>query len=250
MRKVLMGLVALGLLASPASAQMGGMGGGGGGMGGGMGGGGGPGGGGPGGDHGGDGPPGGEPRKPREMKPIPQKIFDKAVEGMFRVADLNKDGIVTLAEYEEVVAQRRRAVIHARFLAVDTNHDKIIDEAEFQAWQGRKGSAALVDEPVDFGEIISESIEPELGNGQRDLALSIAVEALNPVVITKADANYDGNLTLDELLAYERARFKKADTNDDGYLSTEEIAAMRGPRSGGKTGPMGGPPMMGMPPRD
>jgi hypothetical protein len=247
MRKMAIGLLALTLAATPALAQMGGgMGGmGGGGPEGSMGGGDMGGGGRPGGGHGG--PAGGEEggasadRKPREMKPISLKAFDKAVEGMFRIADTNHDGMVTLAEFGAVIQARRAAVIHTRFVALDANHDGRIDEAEFTAWSTRQGAAAMLDEPpVDAGEIIPDSITPELGQGERDGALLIAVEPLNPVVIAKANVNYDEGLTLEELLAYEHARFTKADTNQDLFLNAQEIEALQGPRGGGRPGgPMG-----------
>ncbi|NBC35160.1 calcium-binding protein [Novosphingobium sp. FSY-8] len=262
-----MGVLALTLgLSTPGLAQMGGMGGGGGGMGG-MGGGmgGGPGGGmggGPDGEGGPGGPDGGM-RRPREMKPIPLKTFEKAVEGMFRVADANHDGIVTLAEFDTVITLRRNDVIRARFATIDTNRDGRIDVNEFITWQSRKGTVAFSDEPAeDFSEVVPASIEPDLGTGERDLALMLAVEPLNAVVIAKANANYDLGLCLEELMTYERARFTKADSNKDGVLSREEIEAMRpahggrpGMRGPGGPGGMGGPggaggPPMGMPGQD
>jgi Ca2+-binding EF-hand superfamily protein len=225
------------LAVSPALAQggMGGMGGmGGGGMGGGMG-------GGPGGtDHGGPPMDDGGPRPPRDMKPISLKNFDAAVTGMFRAADANHDGMVTLAEFNQVVTARRDTVIHARFKAIDTNHNGQIDEGEFIAWQRAMGSTALSDNAAtEYAEIIPDSIGPDLGDGERNDALSIAIE-LNAVVIAKANINYDAGMSLDELLAYEHARFDKADTDKDGTLSRDEIDAMM-PRRGGPGGPNGGP---------
>ncbi len=48
----------------------------------------------------------------------------------------------------------------------------------------------------------------------------------------KADANKDGYLTKDEMLAMHKARldkmFAEADTNEDGKLSKEEMEAARG----------------------
>jgi hypothetical protein len=179
------------------------------------------------------------------MKPIPIKAFDKAVESMFAAADANKDGMVTLAELNGVITARRNAVLHQRFVDIDTNHDGRIDEAEFIAWQSRKGGAAMADDGGEFAEIVADSIGPDLGNGERNDALMIAVEPLNAVVIAKANTNYDAGITLDELMAYEHARFTKADTNQDLFLSREEVEAMipnRGPRRDGPGGPQGGPP--------
>ena len=240
MRKLTAGLITLALAASPAMAQMGG-GMGGGGMGGGMGGGGM---GGGRGSHGGDmgeAPSGGGDHQPRDMKPIALKTFDKAVESMFRIADANHDGIVTLAEFESVVTARRAAVIRERFHAIDANHDGRIDEAEFIAWESRKGSAAMVDDTAsEFSELVPDSIGPDLGEGERNVALMIAVEPLNPVVIARANTNYNAGITLDELMTYEHLRFTKADTNQDGFLEREEIEALLPGRSGHHDGFSGG----------
>ena len=83
MRKIFFG-AALILWAAPLLAQgSGGPPGGGGGMGGPPGG----------------GPPGGDrPSKPREMKPIKRAALDKAVTAMFREADANGDGMVTIQD--------------------------------------------------------------------------------------------------------------------------------------------------------
>jgi hypothetical protein len=207
------------MTAGPVLAQgMGGMGGGG--MGGGRG-------GGRGGDvdHGPDLPSG--PVGPRIMKPITLKRFDAAVTSMFRAADANHDGMVTLAEFNEVVTARRDAIIRNRFKEIDTNHNGQIDENEFIAWQRAMGSTALSDSAAtQYAEIIPNSIGPDLGDGERDEALAIAVEPLNAVVIAAANTNYDAGMSLEELMVYEHARFDKADTDKDGTLSREEIDAM------------------------
>lgn len=239
MRKLTAGLITLALAASPAMAQMGGgMGGmgsggmGGGGMGGGHG------------SHGGDAgeaPSAGGDHQPHDMKPIALKTFDKAVESMFRIADANHDGLVTLAEFELVVTARRAAVIRDRFHAIDANRDGRIDEAEFIAWESRKGSAAMVDDMAsEFSELVPDSIGPDLGEGERNVALMIAVEPLNPVVIARANTNYNAGITLNELMTYEHARFTRADTNQDGFLEREEIEALRPARGGHRGGISGG----------
>lgn len=172
------------------------------------------------------------------MKPIPLKRYEAAVESMFRAADANKDGMVTLAEFESVITARRNALIHKRFVDVDANHDGRIDEGEFIAWESRKSSAEMAEDGGEFAEIVPDAIFPDLGEGERDMALRLAVEPLGPVAIAKANVDYDAGISLAELQAYERACFDKADTNKDLFLSREEINAMRGGR--GMMPPMGG----------
>jgi Ca2+-binding EF-hand superfamily protein len=182
------------------------------------------------------------PIGPRDMKPISLKKFDAAVESMFRAADADHNGIVTLAEFNQVVTARRDTIIRARFKAIDTNHNGQIDEGEFIAWQAKLGSAALSENGGgEFAEITPDSIGPVLGDGERDDALAIAVEPLNAVVIAKANTDYDAGMSLPELLAYEHARFDKADTDKDGTLSRDEIDKLMPGRRGGPGG-FGGPP--------
>src|SRR5579863_5938030 len=82
---------------------------------------------------------------PHEMKPISKEYFDKVVTAMFNQADLNHDGMVTLAELQSVIDGRRDLVIRARFKDIDANHDGRIDIEEFVTWQRKMGSAAASD---------------------------------------------------------------------------------------------------------
>ncbi|HZU65084.1 MAG TPA: EF-hand domain-containing protein [Novosphingobium sp.] len=238
--------------AGVAHAQMGGMGGmGGGGMGG-MGGGGGGMGGGPPSGGGDEAPADKGPPKPHVMKPIPQKKFDEAVTQMFAAADTNHDGLITLAEFQAQVEARRDAIIRARFQKIDLNHDGQISQEEFISWQLSLGSMASADTGGRANvEVVAEEIGPKLGNSEQDMALAMAIEPINPVMLVKANTNYDAGVSLAELLAYEDARFAKADTDRDGYLTMEEIRAMMPARGPGGRGPGGrGPGGMMPPPGD
>ena len=234
MRKLTLGVAGLILMANPAFAQMGGMGGG---MGG----------------HGGQAidPAGDSPdqsgtyKRRWDVEPVSQEKFDKVVAAMFARADVNHDGMVTLAELQSQIDARREAVIRDRFKQIDTNHDGKIDAGEFIAWQQAMGSAAASDcsAYAGQGEIVPDTLGPELGYSDKDRALAIAIEPLSPMVITRANIHYRAGITLDDLLAYENARFTAADTNHDGYLEQEEIAALRhdGHAMGGHHGHEGGP---------
>ncbi|WP_434403234.1 EF-hand domain-containing protein [Sphingobium sp. DN12] len=244
MRKMMIGAALL-LCSAPLLAQ--------GGMGGGMGGGGmgGMGGGPPG---GGGGPPGGgegRPQKPREMKPIKRSQIDRIVTAMFAEADSNRDGIVTIDELRLVVQARREAIIRTRFDAIDNNHDGTLSLAEFQAWQSSMGSVALSETGAmgDQGGPVAEAIMPKLGDDPEDAILGRLIEPLNASAIAQANSNYDAGASLEEVLAFEHARFDAADADHDGVLSAEEMRSLmprRGP-GGGPGGP-GGPGGAGGPP--
>ncbi len=224
MRKLTVCILGLILTASPALAQMGGMGGGGmgrGGMGGGP-----------------SGPPEvendnapdtriGSHDHPHDMKPISRELFDKVVTAMFAQADLNRDGVVTLAELQSVIDVRRDVVIRSRFKEIDANHNGTVDIAEFIAWQQKMGSAATSACSVYAGhvQLVPETLGPVLGDSDRDEALAALVEPLSATMITKANVHYRPGVTLDDILAYENARFDAADINHDGFLVQPEIAA-------------------------
>ncbi|MEE4453485.1 EF-hand domain-containing protein [Novosphingobium resinovorum] len=224
---------------------MGGMGGdmGGGGMGGDMGGG--------GGDMGGGPPSGGDgaPRAPRQPKPIKRERFDQVVTAMFREADTDRNGTVTLDELHAIVEARRAEIIRTRFARVDADHNGSISVAEFTAWQRDMGSAASQEGAAigDRDGPIAEAIMPDAGKDPEDRMLAALIEPLTGTVIAKANTNYDAGVSLEELLAYEGKLFEAADADHDGYLTMEELrpkgkdgGRMRGGPGG--PGPMGGPP--------
>jgi hypothetical protein len=240
MRKTSLILVAasLSLLSAPvAFAQMGGMDGGMGGMQG-MGG---------GGDMGGgpqgDGPGDGKPTPPRPPKPVKRKQFDQLVTAMFREADANKDGTVTVAELHGVVEARREATIRARFAAVDTNRDGTLSAAEFMAWQKQMGSVASSDAQAsgDRNGPIADAILPS-PDGEDDYAIAAMIEPLSGTVIAAANTNYDAGVSLAELLAYEGRHFDEADKDKDGELSMQELRPAGRPGKGRGPGGPGGPP--------
>lgn len=231
-------LVAASVLLSAPAAMAQGMGGGmggGGDMGGGMGG---PGEGGPGG-----GPGGG--RAPRAPKPVKRQDFDRLVTGMFREADADRDGTVTLDELHGVIAARRDAAIAERFEAVDADRNGSLSRGEFVAWQRQMGSAAS-SEGGGFGARdgqIADVIRPETGKDREDLMLADLVEPLSGTVIARANVNYDAGASLDELLAYEGKRFDAADKNQDGFLTMDELRP--DDRAGKGRGPGGSGPLPG-----
>lgn len=196
---------------------------------------------------GGGGEMGGGGRGPQAAKPIAKARFDKIVTEMFRTADTNHDGTVTLAELHALVEARRATIIKDRFAAIDTDRNGLISMTEFAAWQAGMGSAATDDEAATGereGPIV-EAVMPDVG---KERALRRLIEPLSGTVIARANTNYDAGLSLEELLAYEGKLFNAADTNHDGWLTMDELRPrgrdgqrMRGPGGGLPDEPMGAP---------
>jgi hypothetical protein len=192
------------------------------------------------------------PMRRPDVKPLRRDRLDKPVAAMFQQADVDRDGLVTLDELRGVLTARRDAIIRARFDRIDTSRNKLIEPAEFIAWQAALGSAAASDRQAmgqDNGPI-SESLSPTLGDDQEDRLLRRVIEPLSATLITNANSNYDRGLSLDELLAYERQKFDALDSNKDGFIVIEELHLQKpgdgnGPRDGMRgpgMGQPGGPP--------
>lgn len=83
-------------------------------------------------------PPGGPPGGPGGGKPpmmkmpdIDLKDVERAARTMFHDADVDRNGIATPAEVDQIVKTRRDDIIRRRFADLDRNGDKTIDFGEF-----------------------------------------------------------------------------------------------------------------------
>ncbi|MCB5424122.1 EF-hand domain-containing protein [Altererythrobacter sp. CC-YST694] len=187
--------------------------------------------------------------KPRLPGPIAREKYDAAVAKMFRAADTNGDGTVTLAELNAAIEARRAAAIADRFVAIDTNRDRQISVDEFTAWQRELGSAVLNDDAraaAAQGVVVAEELPVELGKGRDEEIFELLLKPFSPTMLLEANTNYDGGVSLDELVAYQGARFTKADRNGDNWLTQDEIWDVRteevGERGPAGPGRPGGPP--------
>lgn len=186
----------------------------------------------------GGGPGGGTPKPP---KPVKRKDFDKIVTAMFRDADTDRNGIVTIDELHAIISARRDAAIEARFAAVDSDRDGVLSRAEFANWQQRMGSAASSDDLAfgSQGQQVADAIMPSTGKDGDAFMVAALIEPLSGTVIAKANTDYDAGVSLEELLLYEAARFDAADADHDGQLSMAELRPSGGRGEGGPGAPGG-----------
>ena len=168
-------------------------------------------------------------KKPADVQPVQlsleRKTYDKLVEKMFKDADANHDGMVTLDELHQVIAERKDKLIRDRFAQVDANHDQAISYAEFNQWQQGLGSVALGSDRVAGGGevIVPEDIGPEPGRKSEEQLAAGLIMPINATMLAAANTNYDAGASLAEVLAYEDKKFDQYDANHDGWLVGPEL---------------------------
>lgn len=138
-----------------------------------------------------------------EQGPVTRAEAQTRAAAMFKKMDANNDGVLTAADREARMAERRAKA----FAAMDTDKNGQISRDEFMAYrQGGKDGAKGSGKGYGKGE--------RGHHGGRMLA-------------GMADADKDGRITQAEFVAAALARFDKADTNKDGTVSVEERKAMQ-----------------------
>lgn len=168
------------------------------------------------------------PKKEDRPRAVGRNQIDDTVERMFKSADSNRDGTVTLAEFNANVDARKDKIIAERFQRIDTDRNQSISVAEFAAWQRSIGSVALSDR-LDTPQtgVVAENLPIQYGRNDDVDFMSLVIEPLNATMIVSANADYDTGTTLAELLEYEHGLFDKADTNKDGFITWDEADQLR-----------------------
>lgn len=130
--------------------------------------------------------------------------------------------------------QQFLATIQARFNAMDTNHDGVIDSAELAAAQQREVAQA---QSVEQRRLDAEFTRLDTNHdGQLSKAeFMAAAPSLHPrntpqQIIAAMDSNKDGKISLQEFEARPLANFERFDTNHDGTVTAAEMQAARAAR--------------------
>ena len=170
------------------------------------------------------------PNRPRVRQPDPieRKDFDELVGRMFAVADTSRDGIVTLAEFQGMIAARKDEAIANRFASIDTDRNRALSLEEFGRWQHGLGSSVLSDADAGGGALGFAEVVVAEARGRNGAALSALIEPLGSTVITAANTDFDAGTSLAELIAYEGKRFEARDANHDGRIAGAELPDLRG----------------------
>jgi hypothetical protein len=165
-------------------------------------------------------------------EPLARKDFDRGVEKLFRAGDSDGNGTITLAELGATIEARKAQMVSQRFAAIDSDRNQAISMAEFSAWQRTIGSAVLDDGASGgrpLGELVAEEVRVAYPDNEEGETLSRVVEPLNAVLLVGANTDYDGGVSLAELLAHEGKRFDQLDGNKDGWLTLDESEKPAGP---------------------
>lgn len=146
----------------------------------------------------------------------PQKRADveARVKEHFAKLDANKDGFVEQAEVAATHEKMKAEKLDAHFAAMDANKDGSISRAEFDA-----GHAAR-----EGGE---HGMRGHHGKGDARMGPGRMHRMGGGHMMTMADADKDGKVSLAEALKRPLERFDAADANKDGTLTPEERKAAR-----------------------
>lgn len=126
------------------------------------------------------------------------------------------------------------ANVQARFKAMDTNHDGVLNSAEVAAAQQKEIAEATA---VEQQRAETEFTRLDTNHdGQLSKAeFMAAVPAVKPnqspqQIIASFDSNKDGKISTQEYDAKPVASFDRIDTNHDGMISPQELQAARSQR--------------------
>ena len=157
-------------------------------------------------------------------RPVSRARFDASAAKLFREGDTNRDGTITLAEFNTIIAARKDEVIAERFGQVDSNHDKSISSTEFAAWQHGLGSAALIEESSSaLTGMVAEQLGYPAGRSDAELDMAQMIAPITATALVEANIDYDSGVTLAEFTAWEGQRFEGADTNHDSWVEIDEL---------------------------
>ncbi len=146
--------------------------------------------------------------------------------------DTNGDAVVTRDELDAFAGAARDKAMDDRFASMDSDKNGSISRTEFDAGHGqsrgrmmRHGDMAMAPVPPAPPEPgLAPPTPPKPPRFERRMRM---MSGPGGGMMTLADANRDGRITLKEATEAALARFDKADANHDGTLTTDERRAAR-----------------------
>jgi Ca2+-binding EF-hand superfamily protein len=136
--------------------------------------------------------------------------------------DADGDGSVSEDEFEDALAERRQAMIEARFQQLDANGDGALSPEEFRQARSTAPARALGGRRADDR---GEWLFYRLDANDDDTLQTLEATSFAERVFARADANADGRVTQEELEALQRDR--------DDRRRSPHTARFDGPWGGG-----------------
>lgn len=133
----------------------------------------------------------GPPAPPHALQPVPRARFDSAIVHMFSDADVDGDGLLTIADFPDDGFAPFGAPPH-------------FPPPHMMPGQGFDPAFAM--QAGDFEDHLLRDI----------------IEPIHPMMLIATDLDDDGAVSLEEMLSYQQTRFHLADRNEDCVISMEE----------------------------
>ncbi|MEO1045502.1 MAG: EF-hand domain-containing protein [Pseudomonadota bacterium] len=174
-------------------------------------------------------------RAPNPPKPLALEKVEKLIERQHREADQDRNGYLTVEEVRGQINAMAEAIVRERFGRIDTDGNSAVSYAEFAAWQRSMGANALDDRAAASVSqaMVPNSLPFKITDRKYPRALRLLVPPLNVTMLSQADSNYDGQISVEELKVVQTKRFRELDENSDGFLILTELPTNTSRNRGG-----------------
>jgi len=143
--------------------------------------------------------------------------FEAVMNTRFRNMDSDHDGLVSKAEFRNYLQHRRLEHRQARLKRMDSNGDGQVSKAEYLAYQAKKAEARFARQDKNHDGVLRAD--------ELQMHGSRFVHHGGHNLFGKLDANGDGVISLEESRVAASAWFTRLDTNGDNIISAEEVKA-------------------------
>jgi Ca2+-binding EF-hand superfamily protein len=147
--------------------------------------------------------------------------FEAAMQARFARMDSDHNGVVSQEEFRSYLQQRRLEHKQERLKAMDSNGDGQISKQEYLAYQSKQADARFgrLDQNHD-GILSADELDNDRRHGYHG----------GKGLFRKLDSNGDGVISQDENRAALSAWFARIDSNGDKVVTSDEVKAFRDQR--------------------